>query len=50
MTLSGFGRLIGFGLILTLISWWVSHLRQQRQRTVAPPNPVETQVPSSDGQ
>ena len=48
MTLSGFGRLIGFGLILTLISWWVSHLRRQRQRKVAA-TPVETQMPSSEG-
>tara|TARA_B100000085_G_C18236447_1_gene388087 strand:- start:163 stop:585 length:423 start_codon:yes stop_codon:yes gene_type:complete len=48
MTLSGFGRLIGFGLILTLISWWVSHIRRQRQRKVAP-NPVGTQMPSSNG-
>ena len=32
MTLSGFGRLIGFGLILVLISWWISHLRQQRRQ------------------
>ncbi len=31
MTLSGFGRLVGFGLILILLSWWVSHLRQQRR-------------------
>ena len=31
MTLSGFGRLVGFGLILVLLSWWVSHLRQQRR-------------------
>lgn len=47
MTLSGFGRLIGFGLILALISWWVSHIRRQRQRkiTVAP---LETQLPSSE--
>ena len=48
MTLSGFGRLVGFGLILVLISWWVSHLRQQRQRKVAA-TPVETQMPSSEG-
>lgn len=33
MTLSGFGRLVGFGLILVLLSWWISHLRQQRRRT-----------------
>ncbi len=32
MTLSGFGRLVGFGLILVLISWWISHLRQQRRQ------------------
>lgn len=32
MTLSGFGRLVGFGLILVLLSWWISHLRQQRRR------------------
>ena len=32
MTLSGFGRLIGFGLILVLISWWISHLREQRRQ------------------
>lgn len=31
MTLSGFGRLVGFGLILVLLSWWISHLRQQRR-------------------
>jgi hypothetical protein len=31
MTLSGFGRLVGFGLILVLLSWWASHLRQQRR-------------------
>ena len=48
MTLSGFGRLVGFGLILVLISWWVSHLRRQRQRKVAA-TPVETQMPSSGG-
>lgn len=48
MTLSGFGRLVGFGLILVLISWWVSHLRRQRQRKVAA-TPVETQMPSSEG-
>ena len=48
MTLSGFGRLFGFGLILVLISWWVSHLRRQRQRKVAA-TPVETQMPSSEG-
>ena len=48
MTLSGFGRLVGFGLIRVLISWWVSHLRQQRQRKVAA-TPVETQMPSSEG-
>ena len=48
MTLSGFGRLVGFGLILVLISWWVSHIRRQRQRKVAA-TPVETQMPSSEG-
>jgi len=48
MTLSGFGRLVGFGLILVLISWWVSHLRRQRQCKVAA-TPVETQMPSSEG-
>ena len=48
MTLSGFGRLVGFGLILVLISWWVSHLRRQRQRKVAA-TPVDTQMPSSEG-
>lgn len=49
MTLSGFGRLIGFSLILALISWWVSHIRRQRQRrtTVAR---LEAQLPSSEDQ
>ncbi|MCH1490340.1 MAG: DUF6049 family protein [Ilumatobacteraceae bacterium] len=48
MTLSGFGRLVGFGLILVLVSWWVSHIRRQRQRKVAA-TPVETQMPASEG-
>ena len=47
MTLSGFGRLVGFGLVLVLLSWWVSHIRRQRQRKIAA-TPVETQMPSSD--
>ena len=47
MTLSGFGRLVGFGLILVLISWWVSYIRRRRQCKVAT-TPGETQMPSSD--
>ena len=31
MTLSGFGRLVGVGLILVLLSWWYSHIRQTRK-------------------
>ena len=47
MTLSGFGRLVGFGLVLVLLSWWVSHIRRQHQRKIAA-TPAETQMPSSD--